>query len=88
MKTDKDNPEACMTCEAFSGALREKIRARPYASLAVAFSAGYILGGGLNSRTTMRVLSLGFKVAMLPFVQDKLLNAADVVLKQALKKTK
>jgi hypothetical protein len=88
MKTDKDNPETCMACGALSGALSENVRARPYVSLAAAFGAGYVLGGGLNSRTTMRVLNLGFKVAMLPFVQDKLLNAADVVLKEALKKTR
>jgi len=86
MKTEKAELEACTRCEAFE-ALSEKVRARPYASLAVAFGAGYILGGGLRSRTTMRMVKLGFQVAMLPFFQDKLLNAADVVLKEALKKT-
>lgn len=65
----------------------EHVRKRPYASLALALGTGYVLGGGLTSRTTVRLLGLGLKVAMLPFVQDKLLNAADVVLKEALKRT-
>jgi len=84
MKTDKDKVKTCTACEALS----ENVRARPYASLAMAFGAGYILGGGLTSRTTARVLGLGLKVAMLPVVQDKLLSAADVVLKEALNKTR
>jgi len=87
MKTETET-EACMLCETFSEALEEKVRARPYASLAMAFGAGYILGGGLRSRTTLSVVNLGFKLAMLPFVQDKLLNAVDVVLKEVLKKTR
>jgi len=91
MKTEQNCPEAvgcCTPCETLGEAVRENVRTRPYASLAMAFGAGYILGGGLNSRMTMRVLSLGLKVAMLPMVQDKLLSAADVVLKEALKKNR
>jgi|GEM_PF-1351144 len=91
MKTDQNNSEeraSCAACAALGEALSEKVQARPYASLAVALGAGYVLGGGLTSRMTVRVLALGLKVAMLPFVQDKLLSAANVVLKKALKKNK
>ncbi|MCL2178370.1 MAG: hypothetical protein FWC28_05470 [Proteobacteria bacterium] len=70
----------------YTEALSENIRKRPYTSLALALGTGYVLGGGLTSRTTVRVLSLGLKLAMIPFVQDKLLNAADVVLREALKR--
>ena len=87
-KTDKEDSEEkpCMACAAFSEALSENVRARPYASLAMALGAGYVLGGGLTSRTTVRVVTLGFKVAMLPFFQEKLLSVADAALKKALKK--
>ncbi|MCL2011361.1 MAG: hypothetical protein FWG75_01025 [Cystobacterineae bacterium] len=87
MGTDESHAEKTTPSAKACGALRENVRMRPYASLALAFGAGYVLGGGLNSRMTVRVLGLGLKVAMLPFVQDKLLNAADVVLREALKKT-
>jgi hypothetical protein len=90
METDKSNTEMLSrpACEALGEVLSENVRARPYASLALALGAGYVLGGGLTSRTTGRILNLGLKIAMLPFVQNQLLNAADVVLKEALKKTR
>jgi predicted lysophospholipase L1 biosynthesis ABC-type transport system permease subunit len=88
MDTNRDDADSCAPCETLGEVFRENVRKRPYASLAMALGAGYILGGGLTSRTTVRAFGLGLKVAMLPFVQDRLLSAADVVLKKALKKTK
>jgi len=37
-------------------------RERPITSLAIAFGIGYVLGGGLFSRTTSRLLGVGARV--------------------------
>jgi hypothetical protein len=50
--------------------LREKLdvsrhlKTNPYGTLAVALGAGYVLGGGLFSSTTRRVLGVGLKVGL------------------------
>lgn len=71
--------------------LTSKVEKSPYAMLAAALGAGYVVGGGLFSPTTARLFRLGIKLASVPVVQDKLLEyaeaALDGVLQQA-KKTK
>jgi hypothetical protein len=39
-------------------------RAHPYLALGVAFSSGYLLAGGLLSRTTAKVVRLGARLAI------------------------
>ena len=57
--------------------LRGRVIRRPYGTLALAFGAGYLLGGGLFTATTARVVRLGMKFAALPLVKDELLNMAE-----------
>lgn len=65
-------------------AVLDHTRAHPYAALAAAFGVGYVLGGGLFTSTTARLLGLGVKLAAVPLVQNMLLDAAEVALDQAL----
>ena len=41
------------------------------------FGVGYLLGGGLFTRTTGRVVRLGLKIAAIPMVRDELLTLAE-----------
>ena len=43
-----------------------RVDRHPYGMVAAALGAGYVLGGGLFTPTTARLLRLGFKVASLP----------------------
>ena len=45
------------------GRLRDSFQRRPYATLAVAAGAGYVLGGGIPSKLTRVVLGLGARAA-------------------------
>lgn len=65
-------------------AVLEHTREHPYAAIAAAFGVGYVLGGGLFSSTTARLLGLGVKLAAVPLVQNMLLDVAEVALDQAL----
>jgi hypothetical protein len=67
-----------------SDAVIEHTRENPYAALAAAFGVGYVLGGGLFSNTTVRLLGLGVKLATVPLVQNMLLDVAEVALDSAL----
>src|SRR5690348_42005 len=53
--------------------LRERTRKNPYAMVAAALGVGYVLGGGLFTPTTSRLLRLGMRVAALPLIKDELL---------------
>ncbi len=44
--------------------VREQTRQRPYASLGVAASIGFILGGGLTVRVGSTLLGIGARVAL------------------------
>jgi hypothetical protein len=49
----------------------------PYAMLATAAAVGYVLGGGLFTATTARLVRLGLKVAALPLIKNELFNLAE-----------
>jgi hypothetical protein len=70
------------TAEDFSHALdiRRRARRHPYAMVAAALGAGYILGGGLFSRTTARLLGVAGRVAALPVLRSELIGLAEAVL--------
>jgi hypothetical protein len=63
-----------------STGLAKPVRANPYASLGVAVGVGYVLGGGLFSSTTGRLLRLGVKLASVPAVQARLFDAAEAAI--------
>jgi len=60
--------------------LTEKVEKSPYGMIAAALGVGYVLGGGLFTPTTMRLLRIGSKLAALPPVRDKLLDLAEAAV--------
>lgn len=57
--------------------LRGRVQRHPYGTLLAAFGVGYVLGGGLFTPTTARVVRLGLKLAALPLVKDELIGMAE-----------
>jgi len=60
--------------------LRGRLERNPYGTLAVAFGVGYLLGGGLFTHATSRVVRMGMRLAAIPLVKDELLNLAETVM--------
>jgi hypothetical protein len=61
--------------------LKGRVERNPYMMLAAAFGVGYVLGGGLFTRTTARVIRLGVRLAALPMVKDELLGMAEMAMR-------
>ncbi|WP_223634556.1 hypothetical protein [Corallococcus sp. EGB] len=57
--------------------LKGRVERNPYGTLAIAMGVGYVLGGGLFTPLTGRILKLGVRLAALPFVKDELLGMAE-----------
>ena len=57
-----------------------RVDRHPYGTLAAAIGIGYVLGGGLFSRLTARLLGtglrIGIRLAALPMIKDELLGLA------------
>ena len=53
------------------------IQGKPLAAVGVAFGIGYILGGGLFTRTTGRLLGLGWRLGGMALAKNFLGNLAD-----------
>lgn len=55
-----------------------RVKRRPYGTIAAAVGIGYVLGGGLFSRLTARILGvglrLGVRLAALPFIKEELMT--------------
>jgi hypothetical protein len=49
-----------------------ELELRPFRTLALAVGGGYLLAGGLFSRLTFRLLSLGARLAILPVIASEL----------------
>lgn len=64
------------------------VEKNPYGLVAAALGIGYVVGGGLLTPTTARLLRLGMKLASVPVVQDKLLEVAEAVVDGVLEQTK
>ena len=62
------------------GQVAEQVERRPYATLAAALGAGYLLAGGLFTPLTGRVLraglQLGLRALVVPLLQQELAAAA------------
>jgi hypothetical protein len=56
--------------------ISDRMERHPYAMLAAAAAMGYVLGGGLFTSTTARLVRLGIKVAALPLIKNELFNLA------------
>ncbi|NBD10730.1 MULTISPECIES: hypothetical protein [Corallococcus] len=57
--------------------LKGRVERNPYGTLAIAVGVGYVLGGGLFTPLTARILKLGVRLAALPFVKDELMGMAE-----------
>ncbi len=56
--------------------LRGRVQRNPIAMVCVAAGVGYLLGGGLFSPTTARLLKVGMRLAIIPFVKSQLATMA------------
>ena len=74
--------------EAASEGVAEKIEKYPYAAVATALGVGYVLGGGLFTKTTARVFELAAKLVMIPAVRGPLLDMAEKAIDSALETKK
>jgi len=54
--------------------LRGRVQRHPLGMVAVAAGVGYVLGGGLFSPLTGRMLRLGLRLALIPLVKSQLSN--------------
>lgn len=54
--------------------MSEFIQQKPMAALGIAFGIGYVLGGGLFTRTTGRLLGLGWKLGGMALAKNVLGN--------------
>jgi hypothetical protein len=61
--------------------IQGRVNRHPYATLAAAVGIGYVLGGGLFSRLTGRVLGLGLRLgirlAAIPLLKEELYGLAE-----------
>lgn len=60
--------------------LTARVEKHPYAAVAAALGVGYVVGGGLFTPTTVRLVKLGLKLASVPLVRDRLVDAAEVAV--------
>jgi hypothetical protein len=60
--------------------IKGRVERNPYGMVAAAIGVGYVLGGGLFTPLTARIIKLGVRLAMLPFVKDELLGMAETAL--------
>jgi len=60
--------------------VRGRVQRHPYGTLLAAAGIGYVLGGGLFSPLTARILRLGIRLAALPLVKDELLGIAEAAI--------
>lgn len=60
--------------------LRGRVGRHPYAMVAAAVGVGYVLGGGLFTRTTARLLGLAGRVASLPMMRNELIILAEAMI--------
>src|SRR4029077_1365461 len=56
--------------------LRGRVQRNPLGMVAAAAGVGYVLGGGLFSPLTGRLLSIGLRLALIPLVKSQLSNIA------------
>lgn len=75
--------EARRSVTSFADDLRTRVEEEPVKTLALAVGAGYILGGGLFSALTGRLLygglRIGLRLAALPLVREELLGLIETI---------
>jgi ElaB/YqjD/DUF883 family membrane-anchored ribosome-binding protein len=58
--------------------LAQFVQERPLAAIAAAFGVGYVLGGGLFTRTTGRLMGLGWRLGGVALAKNFLGNFSEV----------
>lgn len=54
----------------------ERMTSHPYQTMLIAAGVGYVLGGGLFTALTARMVRGGIRVAALPIVRNEIVNLA------------
>ncbi len=66
-----------------AAAIDERVSRNPYGSVAAALGIGYVLGGGIFTPLTSRIVSLGVRIgirlALLPMLKDEISVLADAL---------
>src|SRR5687768_21777 len=57
--------------------IKGRVDRHPYGMVLAAMGVGYVLGGGLFTPFTARMLRLGLKLAAIPLVKDELVGMAE-----------
>lgn len=65
--------------------LRGRVDRNPYGMVLAAVGVGYLLGGGLFTPLTARILRFGLRLAALPFVKDELKTMAQSAVGNAMR---
>jgi hypothetical protein len=62
-------------CQNLSRNVTNYVKDEPFKSLAVATAAGFVFGGGLNSRLGLAMITIGTRIALQGFVLNALAGA-------------
>jgi hypothetical protein len=66
-----------------AAAIEERVNRNPYGSIAAAVGIGYVLGGGIFTPLTSRIVALGLRIgirlAVLPMLKDEISVLADAL---------
>ncbi|HXT94818.1 MAG TPA: hypothetical protein VN853_00855 [Polyangia bacterium] len=66
-----------------AAAIEERVNRHPYGSIAAAIGVGYVLGGGIFTSLTSRIVTLGLRIgirlAVLPMLKDEISGLADAL---------
>jgi hypothetical protein len=57
--------------------VKTRVNEHPFPMLAAAVGAGYVLGGGLLTPTTARLVTFAWRMAQVPYFRQRLLGVAD-----------
>lgn len=68
--------------------LRDAVEQSPLAVAGAVFAVGYVLGGGLFTRSTVRLVEFGAALSQVPFIRVPVLRAMETALDSALNKAK
>ena len=63
--------------------LKGRVERHPYGMVLAALGVGYVLGGGLFTPLTARMVKFGMRLAALPMFKDELLGMAEQAFSQA-----
>jgi hypothetical protein len=60
--------------------LQGRVQRHPYGMVATAVSIGYVIGGGLFSPLTFRLVGIGARLAAIPLFRKQLVGLAEAVV--------